>query len=285
MNDSQTLTPEILDKLKRIQFRMRSLVSETFSGEYVSAFKGQGIEFEEVRPYQAGDEIRLIDWNVTARTGEPFIKIYREERELTVYFVVDVSASMRFGTTTQFKSEIAAEITALLAYAALKNNDKIGLIIFSDHVEHYLPPKKDRAHIWRVIRDILSHKSKAHRTDLALPLEFLDRVAKRKSVVFLVSDFFGEDYEKTLRRIARKHDVIALSITDPKEKSLPAIGMINFKDAETGEVFTADARHFLETNFKKNNFSAAKIDQISISTETSYVEPLVRFFRSREKRR
>lgn len=296
MIPTQVLTPEVLAKLKGIQFRMRSLVTELFSGEYVSAFKGRGMEFEEVRPYQPGDDIRAIDWNVTARVGSPFLKIYREERELTLLFVVDVSASMHFGSVRQFKSEMAAEITALLAYAALKNNDKIGLIIFSDHVEHYLPPKKGRAHVWRVIRDILSHRSKAQKTDLKLPLEFLNRVAKRKVVSFVISDFLGEGYEEALRRTSRHHDVVAISIDDPREQQIPNVGLLELRDAETGQLALVNTR---DASVRKNWEGASKqarakrdrifrqsgIDHIALSTERSPVDPLVRFFQKREKRR
>lgn len=296
MQTTQILTPEVLARLKGIQFRMHSLVTELFSGEYVSAFKGRGMEFEEVRPYQPGDDIRDIDWNVTARTGAPFIKIYREERELTLMFVVDVSASMHFGSMRQFKSEMAAEVTALLAYAALKNNDKTGLIIFSDHVEHYLPPKKGRAHVWRVIRDILSHRSKAQTTDLKLPLEFLNRVAKRKVVSFVISDFLGDGFEQALRQTSRRHDLIAISIEDPREHSLPNVGLIELRDAETGRLALVDTRNdslrkrwqeaFQLSRAKRERiFQQSGVDHISLSTEKSPVDALVRFFQKRERRR
>ncbi len=294
--ETQVLSPEILAKLKGIQFRMRSLVTELFAGEYVSAFKGRGMEFEEVRPYQPGDDVRAIDWNVTARTGSPFLKIYREERELTLLFLVDVSASMQFGSVRRFKSEIAAEVTALLAYAALKNNDKIGLIIFSDHVEHYLPPKKGRAHIWRVIRDILSHRSKAKKTDLSIPLEFLNRVAKRKVVSFLISDFLGDGYEKALGQTARHHDLIAITVDDPREKEIPDVGLIELRDAESGRLALVDThdngfrRRWEESlaafrNGRKKLFRRSGIDHISLGTEESPIDPLVQFFRRRERRR
>jgi len=296
MQTTQILTPEVLARLKGIQFRMHSLVTELFSGEYVSAFKGRGMEFEEVRPYQPGDDIRDIDWNVTARTGTPFIKIYREERELTLMFVVDVSASMHFGSVHQFKSEMAAEVTALLAYAALKNNDKTGLIIFSDHVEHYLPPKKGRAHVWRVIRDILSHRSKAQRTDLKLPLEFLNRVAKRKVVSFLISDFQGEGFEQVLRQTSRHHDLIAVSVEDPRERSLPDVGLLELRDAETGELTLINTRNDAvrkrwEDSFRlaqrkrERIFQQSGVDHIVLNTERSPVDDLVRFFQKRERRR
>lgn len=275
---------------------MKSLVSEVFAGNYESAFKGRGIEFEEVRPYQAGDDIRTIDWNVTARAGEPFVKIYREERELTLMFLVDVSASMHFGTVSQFKSEIAAEVTALLAHTALKNNDKIGLIIFSDHVEHYIPPKKGHAHIWRVIRDILSHESKAKKTDLNLPLEYLNRVAKRKVAAFLISDFLGEGFEKMLKQTARHHDLIAVSITDPKEEAIPNVGLIELQDAENEDLLLIDSvqsavrNKWNETMHKDHEkrdflFRRAGIDHVRLDTSGDYVDPIIKLFKAREKRR
>ncbi len=293
--DNITLSPELIAKMKQIQFRMKSLVSEMFSGSYESAFKSRGVEFEEVRPYQAGDDVRSIDWNVTARTGTPFIKLYREERELTIMFLVDVSASMHFGTTNCFKNEIAAEITALLAYTALKNNDKIGLIIFSDHVEHFIPPKKGRAHIWRVIRDILSHKSKATRTDLALPLDYLNRTIKKKSVAFMVSDFQCEGYERTFKYTSKRHDLIAISINDPKEYTLPDVGLIELEDSENKEIVMLNSSQKSirskwkeimeqEREKRKNMFRSFKVDEIEITTNGHLVEPLIRFFRQREKR-
>ena len=296
MEEVEALSPEILAKMKRIQFRMKSLVSEVFAGRYESAFKGCGIEFEEVRPYQAGDDIRSIDWNVTARTGEPFIKMYREERELTLMFLVDVSASMDFGTLAKFKSEIAAEVTALLAYTALKNNDKIGLIIFSDHVEKYIPPKKGRAHIWRVIREILSHRPKAVLTDLNLPLEYLNRVAKRKVSAFLISDFLGEGYEKMMAHTARHHDLTAISITDPKEEKISKYGILELLDAESGERLMIDTlrghvrdrwNRIMEKGHSHRDFVFRKtgVDHIKLDTSSNYIDPLIQYFRLREKRR
>lgn len=292
------LSPEILAKLKRIQFRMRSLATDVFSGEYTSAFKGQGIEFEEVRPYQPGDEIRRIDWNVTARTGDPFIKIFREERETTLLFLVDVSASMAFGTTEHRKSDIAAEVTALLTHTALKSHDRVGLILFSDRIEHYIPAKKGRSHVWRVIREILSHRSREGRTNLALPLEFLNRVAKRRAVAFLISDFFGEKtdpFPMTLRRTARHHDLIAISVHDRREEVLPSVRWVELRDAETGStklVNTSDAplRHQWSERRQQEKESLAhllqssSIDPIFLDTEGNYVHPLIRFFRARERR-
>ena len=294
MDGVKALSPELLAKMKQIQFRMKSLVSETFAGEYESAFKGRGIEFEEVRSYMPGDDIRTIDWKVTARTGLPHVKMYREERELTIMFLVDVSASMRFATKNKFKSELAAELTALLAYTALKNNDKTGLIIFSDHVEHYIPPKKGHAHIWRVIRDILSHRSSTKMTNLNLPLEYLNRVAKRKAIAFLISDFQGEGYEKILRQTAKHHDLIAVHISDPKEHEMTNVGLIELEDAENSDVMVIDTKNkkirsswknIMSEEEKKRTmlFRSSNIDQITISTDGSIVDPIIKFFKKRER--
>lgn len=296
MKPQTALSPELIAQMKSIAFRTKFLVSETFAGSYESAFKGRGMQFEEVRPYFPGDDIRSIDWNVTARTGQPHIKLFREERELTLMFIVDVSASMRFGTVKRFKSETAAEVAAILAHTALKSNDKVGLIIFSDKVEHYIPPKKGRAHIWRVIRDILTYDSKATHTDITAALNYLNRVAKRKLVAFLISDFQCEDYENALRRTAKHHDVIAMTISDPKEKDMPKVGLVELKDMESGETVLLDTgdsdvrRRFDETmrcerEARKDLFNACGVSQIAISTDGSTVEPIIQFFRKRERRK
>ncbi|MFH0800430.1 MAG: DUF58 domain-containing protein [Pseudomonadota bacterium] len=295
MNDTTPLSPELLAQMKRIQFRMRSLVSELFAGEYQSAFKGRGMEFEEVRLYNPGDDVRAIDWNVTARTGVPHIKLFREERELTIMFIVDVSASMRFGTRRRFKSEVAAEVAALLAYTALRNNDKTGLIIFSDKVEHYVPPKKGHGHIWRVIRDILSYKSTAVETDLSLPLDYLNRVAKRRLVAFLISDFQGEGYDKLLKRTAKHHDLIAVNVTDPHEREMPDVGLIELRDMEGGDQMLIDtglegtraiwrAEVRMEKKRREYLFRMAGVEFINVETGGSVIDPIIRFFRQREKR-
>jgi uncharacterized protein (DUF58 family) len=232
----ELLDDTLIAKIRGIQIRAKYLVNDVFAGEYQSAFKGRGLEFEEVREYHPGDDVRSIDWNVTARTSQPYIKLYRDERELTVIFLVDVSASSRFGTVKKFKNEIAAEVTALLAYSALKNNDKSGLIIFSEQVELFLPPKKGRAHVWRLIRNILTYDSKSKQTNLNIPLEFLNSIIKKRAIIFLVSDFQLplEDNETLLRITAKHHDLIAISIKDPREETLPNIGFIELEDAETG---------------------------------------------------
>ncbi|MCK5072260.1 MAG: DUF58 domain-containing protein [Bacteriovoracaceae bacterium] len=296
MEKSAFLSEELLSKIKGIQIRALHLVNNAFSGEYVSAFKGRGIEFEEVREYIPGDDIRSIDWNVTARHNKPFIKTYRDERELTIMFVVDVSASSRFGTVSKFKNEIAAEITALLAWTALKNNDKIGLIIFSDHVEHYIPPKKGRAHVWRLIRDILTHESNSKKTDMNVPLDFLNQVLKKKAITFLISDFQGEDFHREVKTTARRHELVAISITDPREIELPNIGYIELEDAETGEYRMINTGNSLlrgkyNKEAKKRLYNIRKffhsngIDYIELKTDDSYIDPIVRFFKVRERRK
>ncbi len=284
---------ELIAKIKLIQIRAKSLVNDVFAGQYESTFKGRGMEFEEVREYAPGDDIRHIDWNVTARMDRPFVKLHRDERELTVMFLVDVSGSTEFGTQAKFKNEIAAEITALLAYSALRNNDKIGLIIFSDHVEHYLPPKKGTGHVWRVIRDILSHRSRLGKTDVAVSLDYFGRVVKKKSIVFLISDFQGVDFPRQIRSVAKRHDLIAISITDPREWEMPPVGFVSLEDAETGEVLTIKMsankaiefrnRRLKERAEQRLFFGANGIDHISIQTDTPYIDPIVKFFRQREK--
>jgi uncharacterized protein (DUF58 family) len=286
---------EILKKVKRIEIQTRGLVNDVFSGEYHSVFKGRGMEFSEVREYQFGDDIRTIDWNVTARMGHPFVKIFEEERELTVVLLVDVSSSGEFGTVQQMKGEIAAEICALLAFSAIKNNDKVGLIIFTDEVEKFVAPKKGKSHVLRVVREILYHKPKGRGTDIGKALQFLSRITHRRAVVFLVSDFINADYEKALQIANRRHDIIAVSITDPREHELPNVGLIELEDAETGESFLLDTNdeavrrdvaHRSNANMlaRQKLFRSINVDHIDISTQFSYIEPLIRFFRMRAKR-
>jgi len=286
---------EILKKVKRIEISTRSIVNEVFSGEYHSVFKGRGMEFAEVREYQMGDDVRTIDWNVSARMGHPFIKVFEEERELTVMFLVDVSSSGSFGTAKQFKREIAAELAAVLAFSAIKNNDKVGLIIFSDKIEKFISPRKGKKHVLRVIREILFYKPKESRTDLNVGLEYLSRIIKRKSTVFLISDFLTEDFEKSLQVANKKHDIVAISITDPREVSLPDIGMIELEDAETGETVIVDTsdngirNSFYSKAVKQRDdltglFRSIGVDHINIMTDRSYIEPITRFFRMRARR-
>lgn len=286
---------EILKKVKRIEIQTRGLVNDIFSGEYHSVFKGRGMEFAEVREYTAGDDFRTIDWNVTARMGHPYVKIFEEERELTVMLLVDVSSSGAFGTVKQMKGEVAAEICALLAFAAIKNNDKVGLIVFSEDVEKFIAPKKGKSHVLRVVREILYHKPQGHRTDIAKALEFLSRVTRRRSVVFLVSDFISEDYQKALQIANKRHDIVAISLTDPREIEMPNVGFIELEDAETGETFLLDTydesirREFSRRaqsakEAREKMFRTLNVDYIDIDTQKSYVEPLIAFFRMRAKR-
>ncbi|MGD8699706.1 MAG: DUF58 domain-containing protein [Gemmatimonadales bacterium] len=286
---------EILKKVRRIEIATRGLVNEVFSGEYHSVFKGRGMNFAEVREYQYGDDIRAIDWNVTARTGSPFVKVFEEERELTVMLVVDVSASGEFGTIERMKGEIAVELCAVLAFSAIKNNDKVGLIIFSDRIEKFVPPRKGRQHVLRVLRELLYFEPEGRGTDIAAALEYLTHVVRRRAVVFLVSDFLSEGFEKGLSVAGRRHDVIAVRMMDRRELDLPPVGYVEFEDAESGDhvlVNTSDrrfrvafranaerARHLLEETFRKT-----KVDVIEVQTGEPYVEPLMQFFRERARR-
>ena len=286
---------EILKKVRRIEISTRGLVNELFSGEYHSVFKGRGMDFSEVREYQIGDEIRSIDWNVTARTGHPFVKVFREERELTVMLVVDASGSGDFGSLHQAKGEIAVEICALLAFSAIKNNDKVGLIIFTDQVEKFIPPRKGRKHVLRVLRELLYFRPRHKGTDIGAVLEYLNRVQRRRSVTFLVSDFLGQHFDKQLRVAGRRHDMIVVRISDPREEELPRVGLLELEDAESGEhvvVNTSDPR--IRTLFRENVvqrqdalnqlLKQTGIDRIDIRTDQGYVEPLIRFFQQRARR-
>ena len=288
-------TKEILRKIRRIEISTNRLVNHIFAGEYESVFKGRGIEFDEVREYQPGDEIRSIDWNVTARMGQPYIKKYVEERELVMMLLVDTSASADFGTQEQTKAEIAAEISALLAFSAIKNNDKVGLICFTNEVELFIPPHKGKKHVLRVIREILYFEPHQRTTNISRALEYVDRVLRRKSVVFLISDFKDSGYEKRLLATSKRHDLIAVAIRDAREEELPDVGLIELVDAETGEVFILDTRHgqtrekYRQLNQRKIEehqklFRSNRIDSIEIRTDGSYVEPLIRFFHQRAGR-
>ena len=294
---SEALSPELFQKIKAIQIRTQRVVNDAFAGEYESAFKGRGMEFEEVREYQPGDDIRHIDWKVTARMGSPFVKQYREERELTVMLLVDVSSSGAFGSGAKLKNEVAAEIAALLAYTAIRSNDRVGLIIFSDRIEHYIPPKKGRAHVWRVIRDILSFRAPRRRTDLQGALEYVSKVMQRRVVAFVISDFLDEGFDDRLRIFCRRHDVTAITIGDRRESELPRIGLIELQDAETGETILIDTydRNVTE-GFRilshdeqverSSLFRSADAGEVQIrADEADYVDALVRYFHAREHRR
>jgi len=290
------LSKDLLKKVRQIQIRTSHQVTEVIAGEYKSAFKGRGMEFDEVREYQPGDDVRTIDWNVTARTGKPYVKRFVEERELTVMLVVDASSSGSFGSTDKSKNEVAAEIAALLAYSAIRSNDRVGLIVFTDQIEKYVPPKKGRSHVMRVIREILFLETPEHgATDISSALEYLQKVCPRRSVVFLISDFICDNYSQTMMLASKKHDLIPVSITDPRECKFPNIGFIDLMDAETGErilVDTSDSKirkTFRALGFQrqerlKKQFRQMNADAISIETDKSYVDTLVRFFKLREKR-
>ena len=297
LDPAEALSPELFQKIKSIQIRTQRLVSDAFAGEYESAFRGRGMEFEEVREYQPGDDIRHIDWNVTARMGLPFVKTYREERELTVMLMVDVSSSGAFGSGTKLKNEVAAEIAALLAYTAIKSNDRVGLIIFSDRIEHFIPPKKGRSHVWRVIRDILTFRTPRRRTDLQQALEYMEKVLSGRVVVFVISDFLDEGYEDALRLSARRHDLTAIVVRDRREEELPRIGLIELEDAETGETILVDTSDRNVTDglrlltgeddvSRSRFFRSAGAGEVQVrADDPHYVDSLVRYFHLRENRR
>ncbi|MEW6380524.1 MAG: DUF58 domain-containing protein [bacterium] len=289
------LPKEIIQKIRHIEIYTNRLVNDLLAGGYHSVFKGQGIDFAEVREYQMGDDIRSIDWNVTARTGHPHIKQYREERELTVMLLVDASSSGEFGTARQMKGEIAAEICALLAFSAIKNNDRVGLIIFTDRIEKFITPKKGKKHVLRVIRELLYFQPQGRQTSLSAALEFLYRVSRRKCVAFLISDFFSSDYRKALEIVAQKHDLIPIAIADPREVQLADAGLIELEDAETGETILIDTsdRAFREMFFQASDrqraerqklFRSLSLDSIEVVTDRPYVDELNKFFRMRAKR-
>jgi len=291
----KSLSPELLQRIKAIQVKTNYLVNDIMVGEYVSAFKGQGMEFSSVREYQAGDDVRLIDWNVTARMDQPFIKEFKEERELTVMLLVDVSSSGEFGSADKLKNEISAEIASILAFTAIKNNDKIGLIVFSDKIEHTIHPKKGKAHVWNIIRTILNFKPEGKGTNLALPLEYLLKILKRKATAFLISDFQDDNYEAKLKLAKQKHDLVAITIVDPREETLPDVGFIQLEDAETGETLLVDTHDKVMTHQyakqvevkkekRKKQFRSIGIDTIELYTNRSLTEPIIRYFKMREKK-
>ena len=289
------LTSEQLKAVRKIQIRTSHLVSDLFAGQYQSVFKGRGMEFAEVRHYLPGDDVRTIDWNVTARTGVPHVKRFVEERELTVMLLVDASASTHFGTVKQLKSEMAAEMAALFAFSAITNNDKVGLLMFSDHVELALPPKKGTRHVLRVIREALSFTPQGHGTDIAAALEHLNRVTKRRCVTFVISDFLDTGARLALKIANRRHDIIAVVLDDPRDLALPAIGLIALQDAETGQQILLDTgdsrlrREFEERaaaarRDRERMLRAVDVDAIVVRTDRPYTEALLRFFRMRERR-
>jgi uncharacterized protein (DUF58 family) len=288
-------TSDLLKKVRKLEIKTKGLTKHIFSGEYHSAFKGRGMSFSEVRDYQYGDDVRNIDWNVTARTGGPHVKIFEEERELTVMLLIDVSASSFFGTVAAFKNEVMTEMAAVLAFSAITNNDKVGAIIFSDHIEKYLPPKKGKQNILRIIRELINLTPKQQGTNLAEALIYLNNIEKKRSITFILSDFMTDGYDQALTIAAKKHDIIGVHIHDKREEKLPDVGLIQVADAETGRqriidtsdpnVRAAYAKHyrFSLDKFSKN-FAFAKSDTISITTEEDYIKALQIFFKRRAKR-
>ena len=286
---------EILKKVRRIELKTRGLVNELFGGEYHSAFKGRGMTFSEVREYQPGDDIRLIDWNVTARSNVPFIKIFEEERELTVYLVVDISASGDFGSNQKFKKELGAEIAAVLGFSAIKNNDKVGVLLFTDIIEKYIIPKKGKSHILRIIQELLNISPKGEKTSLKVAFDYLLKVSKRKSVVFFISDFIDLNFWDSLKIVNRKHDLIGIHLYDEVEYNLPDIGLVKVEDPESKDSFWIDSSNnsvrktlrdhlILEKEKLMQNAKKIGFDIISISTKEDYIDPLMAFFKMREKR-
>jgi uncharacterized protein (DUF58 family) len=292
-------TTELLKKVRKIEIKTRGLSKNIFAGEYHSAFKGRGMSFSEVREYQYGDDIRNIDWNVTARFNHPYIKIHEEERELTVMLMIDVSNSRVFGTTTQLKKNLITEISAVLSFSAIQNNDKIGVILFSDRIEKFIPPQKGRKHILRIIRELIEFSPKSSRTNISEALKYLTNVIKKRCTAFVISDFFDQDpssyrmnYEESLRIANNKHDIIGLQIYDPRETRLPATGLIRLKDAETGDDIWVDSsskrvrNHYEKwwnTTYQqiKSVFSHSGVDFVTVATDEDYVKPLISLFKRR----
>lgn len=285
-------TKELLKKVRKIEIKTRRLSDHIFGGEYHSTFKGRGMTFSEVRQYQFGDDVRAIDWNVTARYNEPYIKVFEEERELTMMLMVDISGSEFFGTHQQFKKDIITEISATLAFSATQNNDKIGLILFSDQVELYIPPKKGKSHVLRIIRELLEFKPKGRNTNISEALKVLSNVMKKKAIVFLLSDFIGDDYEQTLKIAGKKHDVTGIRIFDEKEAAIPNLGIVQMEDAETGELMLVNTQSKkVRSNYTKyykervayfeNTFTRSGSGVLSCRVDESYVKKLLGYFKRR----
>ncbi len=285
-------TKELLKKVRKIEIKTRRLSDHIFSGEYHTSFKGRGMTFSEVRQYQFGDDVRAIDWNVTARYNEPYIKVFEEERELTMMLMVDVSGSESFGTKNQFKKDIVTEIAATMAFSATQNNDKIGLILFSDQIELYIPPKKGKSHVLRIIRELIEFTPKSNKTDITQALKFLSGTQKKKAIVFLISDFMADDYEHTLKIAGKKHDVTGMRVYDIREEQMPDIGMVNMLDAETGEtvmVNTSSKSVRLEyekyyrdkVKYFKETFSRCGAGTVNTRVDESYVTKLLGYFKGR----
>jgi uncharacterized protein (DUF58 family) len=289
------ITSDAIKKIKKIQIITSRMATDAFAGHYLSAFKGRGLEFGELREYEAGDDIRFIDWNVTARMGRPYVKKFREERELTVLFMIDISASCRFGTRNSLKSQLAAEICSLLSFTALKNNDKIGLVLFTDRIEKFIPPQKGSRHVLRIIRDALYFKPEGNGTDISLALNYVGRILKRRIIIFMMSDFYASGFEKPLSVIARRHDIIVMTMNDPVEVDLPDAGILRLQDAETGKEYlidTTDSRlrdqyriHNLKRlDDRRRRLRSLRVDSVDIFTDVPYLHPLIQFFRMRERK-
>jgi uncharacterized protein (DUF58 family) len=289
-------TSELLKKVRKIEIKTRGVSRQLFAGEYHSVFKGRGMSFSEVREYQPGDDIRSIDWNVTARLNHPYVKVFEEERELTTMLMVDVSGSSFFGAYKQFKNELITEMCAVLAFSAINNNDKVGVIFFTDKIEKFIPPKKGRSHILRIIRELLDLKPSSNGTDVGAAITYLNNVLKKRSIVFVISDFMVGEYEQPLKIAGRKHDLIGFHIYDRREEEIPNIGLIKAKDAETGKLrwldtsdkYVRDAymKHYKENfNYFKYTFLSSGGDIISVSTTDNYISALMAFFKKREKRK
>ncbi len=289
-------TKELLKKVRQLEIRTRGLVNQVFSGEYHSVFKGRGMDFSEVREYQYGDDMRMIDWNVTARFNHPFVKIFEEERELTVLLVVDMSGSQFFGSQAVLKRDVALELSAILAFSAMKNNDKVGLILFTDRIEKFVPPRKGRGHALRIVRELLSFEPTRPATSLKTALEYLNHVQKKRSIVFVISDFMDSKYEAALRIAGRRHDLIGVVLEDPRENELPGVGLVHLRDAESGAsriVDTSDAQvRFLYKQFgdrirdeRRSLFLKSRLDEVQIRLDQPYIKPLADFFKLRERRR
>ena len=289
-------TSALLKKVRKIEIKTKGLSNHIFAGEYHTAFKGKGMAFSEVREYQLGDDIRSIDWNVTARYNAPFVKVFEEEREMTVMLLIDVSASGNFGTQKQFKRELATELAAILAFSAIKNNDKVGVIFFTDKVEKFIPPKKGKSHILRIIHEVLAFEATGKGTDIAGALEYFSAVIKKRSICFILSDFMSKEFDKPLKIASKKHDLVALRIHDTREDTLPNVGLVPMQDAETEQMMFVDtSSKKVRDNFAKNKaqateklrklFPASGVDLIDITTGTDYVKPLINFFKTRRKRR
>lgn len=289
------ISKELFAKVRKLEIQTKGLVNNIFGGEYSTAFKGRGMTFSEVRPYQYGDDIRQIDWNVTARTGDPYIKVFEEEREQTLMLLVDISASGRFGSNEQRKIDLASELAAVLAFSAVKNNDKVGLILFSDQIEKVVMPRKGRSHVLRLIREIYSTKARGTRTDIRTALEYANRILSRKAIVILLSDFQSPDFDRAMRITHRKHDLVNMFIRDPFEEELPNLGIVPYFDAESGEMLLVDtssvsvretyrSRRIARARSFSERFTKLGIDSIYVETNKSYIEPLMNFFKRRANR-